>query len=977
MAGLGYLELENAKQGIQAILGQDLSLKIVPLNLGLSLESSISNLYYLYNGASDLGDTSGVKGASLDDAGLYAKARGEEAAPLLAVDANRIFRAVPRAGEARPAAAADPTGRKLTPEEVEKLGKAITTKKGKLENWFRYQRKKIGNADSPARATNATLNALFRMGASKRHRVHQAVEIFQKRNRKLIKERLTAAGYDALTEGKEADDLEKEMEEEGDDEDDNGEDGDEGDEIAKALEVVRPKTLKSRRMELRKRVVAAAWAEASAEEREAVADVILKEKAGLRERALRGEDEEACKASSPQDLQRGIDALDALYRDFHAATYNATGWMGMTIMGGPNPRMGGELTVKMICFGTTPAGHDFADSCVDFEKNIADPFDAFLRQCSTARDRRVLALTTAAPASSEDVPIPLPRLAASLPAQETAVKATKINSKYKTKKRQASSPAIVEEVVANAEGGVPEEPESGVAAMAAVEEEESSGAVSGLTSTSLSEEDDDAWLASAATKDLAYSAGATFDTTDDFFGDEQQSDDLFFAPVPAPAGKELSSPWPLGMGPPLAPEEAAAIARMERGGIPGGGATMAIDPQLTALSTVADSSPTDLPVKPYPQLRPPYAGAGGAVAAASTRVPFDEPAREGRPFPRPALFQAFTPRRAAPMPTTTPVAAPVVPRTSSQEAGGTWAARRAVVLLGLAGATPPALSTPSLIPTTSSTPVLTDTPAPTGQTGAPPLSNLPSVERVVVTETVVPAQSVLQTRPATKPPAPLKTKVAPAAAKKMAAAKQAKKVATKKDANAVPLADTTNAPDGMALPDAGNTANAEAVGPIFSISNNNRVGARRAAVAEKAQEAAAAATQAEKEAKRGWVRTTQKGHDCVEFTNAGGSDGGGRTTGRTCKPTMFADGQVAQAQVKGRKNPNADLEAALLARVGNGGGGTTKKTAAAPSSAPKRKASAATSAPKAKRRNVKPSVPLGALQVGPSSESGSGLRVSL
>jgi hypothetical protein len=36
-----------------------------------------------------------------------------------------------------------------------------------------------------------------------------------------------------------------------------------------------------------------------------------------------------------------------VYSDIHKATYDATKWVGMSIIGGPNPRMGGDLTVKM------------------------------------------------------------------------------------------------------------------------------------------------------------------------------------------------------------------------------------------------------------------------------------------------------------------------------------------------------------------------------------------------------------------------------------------------------------------------------------------------------------------------------------------------------------------------------------------------------------------------------------------------------
>lgn len=32
-----------------------------------------------------------------------------------------------------------------------------------------------------------------------------------------------------------------------------------------------------------------------------------------------------------------------------------------------------------ICFGETPAGNDFEQSCINFDTNVVEPFEAFLR----------------------------------------------------------------------------------------------------------------------------------------------------------------------------------------------------------------------------------------------------------------------------------------------------------------------------------------------------------------------------------------------------------------------------------------------------------------------------------------------------------------------------------------------------------------------------------------------------------------------
>ncbi|KAF8202792.1 hypothetical protein K438DRAFT_1965267 [Mycena galopus ATCC 62051] len=48
--------------------------------------------------------------------------------------------------------------------------------------------------------------------------------------------------------------------------------------------------------------------------------------------------------------------------------------------------MGGDLTMKIVCFGETPAGNDFEACCVDFDKNLVQRFQEFLRLCFSNQD---------------------------------------------------------------------------------------------------------------------------------------------------------------------------------------------------------------------------------------------------------------------------------------------------------------------------------------------------------------------------------------------------------------------------------------------------------------------------------------------------------------------------------------------------------------------------------------------------------------
>ncbi|KAJ6548367.1 hypothetical protein B0H19DRAFT_1265204 [Mycena capillaripes] len=227
----------------------------------------------------------------------------------------------------------DANGRKLTPEELLVLGAAIKARKGQLENWFRNRRKKIGNAGATPKVNNPLVDKIFKFSIPKWTRAHQPIEIFQLRNAEKIKQVLTAAGYDALKKKRSGD----ETDDEEDDWTDESEDS----------AAVRAKALKSEHMRMRTRVVQGLWKAASSEEREAAEAEAEEEKKTIHEDDLCKEELDALKATTPQDLQDGIDALESVCSEIHKGTFQASGWVGMSIMGGPNPRMNGDLTMKV------------------------------------------------------------------------------------------------------------------------------------------------------------------------------------------------------------------------------------------------------------------------------------------------------------------------------------------------------------------------------------------------------------------------------------------------------------------------------------------------------------------------------------------------------------------------------------------------------------------------------------------------------
>ncbi|KAJ7922576.1 hypothetical protein B0H13DRAFT_2409619 [Mycena leptocephala] len=208
-------------------------------------------------------------------------------------------------------------------------GRALT--QDELATWppqFKpRRRKKIGNATTTAPVRNFThgMRAMFKGRVKKRRRAHQPIEIFQKRNTDTIREKLAEEGYNELNEEKMADD----------------------------------KRTKAERMRVRTRVVQALWAEASTEERAAV----------------EAEAEENPDERTPRQYQDGIDVLEPFLGEAHKAIKDEAGWVGLTITGGPNPRLNGGLSYKIVSFG-----------------NVAEPFEAFLRARFSVAERQARAL---------------------------------------------------------------------------------------------------------------------------------------------------------------------------------------------------------------------------------------------------------------------------------------------------------------------------------------------------------------------------------------------------------------------------------------------------------------------------------------------------------------------------------------------------------------------------------------------------------
>ncbi|KAJ7199505.1 hypothetical protein C8J57DRAFT_1633101 [Mycena rebaudengoi] len=259
----------------------------------------------------------------------------------------------------------------LTSEQRTMLENAIKARKKQIETWFRYQKRKITKGSTATASTNShpsLVSTLFSVPT--RHRCHQATEIFQRRHTVLIREALKNAGYDELN----ADNM--------------PDDDDDWTDESKDTPAGHAKRLKSLRMRLRTRVVRQMFEAASAEEKASIEE----ELEGEKEMVLKEEAEKEKYKKTPEALQISIDELTPALGKVLNIAEKESGWVAMTIIGGPNPRMGGELSVKVVCTGETPTGNDFETFFPNFDGVVTEEFFNFLRLIFTAEARAACAL---------------------------------------------------------------------------------------------------------------------------------------------------------------------------------------------------------------------------------------------------------------------------------------------------------------------------------------------------------------------------------------------------------------------------------------------------------------------------------------------------------------------------------------------------------------------------------------------------------
>ncbi|KAJ6582411.1 hypothetical protein B0H19DRAFT_1229374 [Mycena capillaripes] len=310
----------------------------------------------------------------------------------------------------------------LTEAEAKKLGHATDVTQKRLKAWMRYQDAlhNQGNAAVPSSGPGPRnkKRSLFRLlkNSAKATRPKRSIEMYQRLYKGKIKDMVLMRGYGNLNE---------EAEEPG----------------SVVAEVMTEQDLASaeleadllaiQRVQKNRAARMSMWRTTSLEMYGAESDGVKQEveAATAVENEKRAETGDDDGEKTPEELQHGIDQIGAVYSKVHQATMEETGWFGITLVGGPMPRRGGQISTKTICFGVTPHGNDFAASAFNFEE-IKSAFQQWLKRAfpHEVRDARGIPLPGAGDAASD----PLDDLISmddQIPLHSTAAKISKKSPK--------------------------------------------------------------------------------------------------------------------------------------------------------------------------------------------------------------------------------------------------------------------------------------------------------------------------------------------------------------------------------------------------------------------------------------------------------------------------------------------------------------------------------------------------------------------
>ncbi|KAJ6532322.1 hypothetical protein DFH09DRAFT_1326110 [Mycena vulgaris] len=257
-----------------------------------------------------------------------------------------------------------------TEEQTTQLATFLDQRKQQLRSWFRNHTKKARESGTkPVRKDDkqSILAALWK--DSKRHRDPQLLELWIKKYPDTVKAALQDAGYNTPH----AADI-KWVERDG--------------ELPAESAKRKVKEQAAARMKMWRAVTQAAY--------EAQGEAVMKEmEADLaRIKALKLDAKTMAKLT-PELAKMSLEQLEGIIGQIHTLIMEKTGWVGFTMLGGPDPSAGGDLSCSVFSCGHSPAGLSFKESHPDWSTAVSDKFYSWLRRCFSRVDRDAMALSEA------------------------------------------------------------------------------------------------------------------------------------------------------------------------------------------------------------------------------------------------------------------------------------------------------------------------------------------------------------------------------------------------------------------------------------------------------------------------------------------------------------------------------------------------------------------------------------------------------
>ncbi|KAJ7092915.1 hypothetical protein B0H15DRAFT_947729 [Mycena belliarum] len=364
---------------------------------------------------------------------------------------------IPLASPDEDAADGEPT---ISAADTLELGIATKTRKLQIHHWFNNRNQKLQKQSGLAKGSSASGNLAVKLFKDVRTRTRklQAVEIYQKRHKDVIDESVKAAlallaakNASSDSSGSSGDSSSSSSESDSSSSSSPDESGD--DNMAASLNILtagrfkakrqgtsdkRAKALKKKRSDLltmRRRIAQKMFDEEDQAERDAV-NKLYRDQKGVG--VACDELDTSSEDRTPEELQAAQDQLEGIVAEFHAGIERMTGFLGVTLLGGPVPSQGGRVQTKAYCSGETAAGLSLAQSIRDFDKIVVGATGEWLGRCFSkdVRRARALAPPTTNPEPAQPLPAPLPSAKGKDKAQRPPTKSKA------TRKNKPKAPAL-------------------------------------------------------------------------------------------------------------------------------------------------------------------------------------------------------------------------------------------------------------------------------------------------------------------------------------------------------------------------------------------------------------------------------------------------------------------------------------------------------------------------------------------------------